>query len=424
MKALLRKISSDSLIRHSGLMFGSSLAQNALNFVYWLAMVRLLAPVSYGILNALVACVSFFATNGSVLQTVTTRFISLHTARDDREAARTFLAHMGRLVGVVALALAVFFLAFGRFVAVFLQLHDVSYVALMAVGIFFSLTLALTMGSLQGLQRFPLIAVNGIIMSGAKLGVGVLLVLWGWKAHGAFLGFVVALGVSFLFCYRVLPSWLRSGIWLRTRHRPMAWRGVLPYFGPVFLSTLSFYLFTNADIILVKHFFSPLEAGHYAVGQIVGKIALFFPSAVGLVMFPKVVDAHARAEDVRSLLAKSLLIVGALTCPLVLVSFLWPSWILTVLAGKAPAEAVGLVRYFALSMSCFAVVQILMLFHLSRHHNNFIYVLAGAALLQVAGISVFHHSLVQVVGVLVFVSVALVLWGLVFSLKERPRAAL
>jgi len=177
-------------------------------------------------------------------------------------------------------------------------------------------------------------------------------------------------------------------------------------------------------VILVKHYFSPLEAGLYSVGQIVGKIALFFPSAVGLVMFPKVVDAHARAEDVRSLLAKSLLIVGALTCPLVLVSFLWPSWILTVLAGKAPAEAVGLVRYFALSMSCFAVVQILMLFHLSRHHNNFIYVLAGAALLQVAGISVFHHSLVQVVGVLVFVSVALVLWGLVFSLKERPRAAL
>jgi len=96
---------------------------------------------------------------------------------------------------------------------------------------------------------------------------------------------------------------------------------------------------------------------------------------------------------------------------------------LGLLAGKTPPAAVHLVRYFALSMSCYALVQILMLFHLSRHHNNFIYVLTGAALLQVAGIVVFHQSLLHVVGVLVVMSVSLLIWGLVFSLRRPARAA-
>ncbi len=423
MKTFLRKVANDPLIRHSGLMFGSSLGQNGLNFVFWLAMVRLLAPVQYGVLNALVAFVSFFSMNGSVLQTVITRFISLHAAKDERREACTFITHMARLVGLAALGLIVISLVFGRSIISFLRLTDVSYAALIASSIFFSMALALVMGSLQGLQRFSVMAANSIIMSATKLGTGVLLVLLGWGAGGAFLGFIVAFLVSLCFCYRFVPPWLRCAVWLRTRPRPMAWNGVLAYFVPVFLSTLSFYLFTNADIVLVKHYFSPLDAGYYSVGQIIGKVALFFPSAVGLVMFPKVVDAHARAEDVRSLLAKSLLIVGFLCGPVVCASFLWPVQILGLLAGKAPAQAVSLVRYFALSMSCYAIVQILMLFHLSRHHNNFIYVLTGAAFLQVAGIAAFHRSLVQVVGVLVVISASVLAWGLVFSLRRSARAS-
>jgi len=422
MKNIFKRVASDSLIKHSGLMFGSSLAQNGLNFVYWLAMVRMLDPVHYGILNALVALVSFFSTNGSVLQTVITRFISLHTARDDREAARTFLAHMGRLIGAACVLFIVFFVLFGRSVMGFMQLNDMSYVVLIAAGITLSMGLALAMGTLQGLQQFKGMAVNGILHSAMKLGIGVLLVFMGLRAHGAFLGFLAAFVASVLFCLWLMPAWLRSGIWLRTHARPMEWKGVLPYFVPVFLSTLSFYLFTNADVVLVKHFFSPLDAGYYSVGQIVGKVALFFPSAVGLVMFPKVVDAHAKEEDIRPLLAKSLSIVGILCVPIILAATLWPAWILTVLAGKAPAQALELVRFFALSMSCFALVQILMLYHLSRHNNLFIYVLVGAAFLQVAAITFFHASLVEVVRILVITSCALVVWGVTFSLRGGRRA--
>ncbi|MGE5280556.1 MAG: oligosaccharide flippase family protein [Deltaproteobacteria bacterium] len=409
------------MIRHSGMMFGSSLLQNGLNFGFWLVMVRLLAPVQYGVLNTLVSVVGFFSANGNILQTVVTRYVSLFAARGEREKARAFLRGMAQLVGVSSVALFFVFLAVRRPVLGFFHLEDGVLILLAASGIVLSLFSALTTGMIQGLQLFDRLAFCNVIGGFVKLAVGLLLVLAASQARGAFTGFLAQSAFIVAFCYFMAPAWLRSGLWRGSRAAPVPPGQVAGYAAPVFLATLAFFLLTNIDIILVKHFFAPLDAGYYSVAQVTGKIALFFPSAVGIVMFPKVVDAHAQNREVLPILKKCLTMVGVLCCPVILATSAWPGTALFLLTGSTPAAAVALVRYFGLSMSLFALTQILMLFHLSRHDNRFIYLMAAAAAAQTLLVWRFHASLEQVIRVLLAVSVVLFAAGLVMTRPGRHR---
>ena len=58
---------------------------------------------------------------------------------------------------------------------------------------------------------------------------------------------------------------------------------------------LSFAVLVNMDAILVKSFFDPETAGNYGVVVTLGKMNLFIPLALGMVLFPKAVDRQAKA---------------------------------------------------------------------------------------------------------------------------------
>ncbi|HQP92037.1 MAG TPA: oligosaccharide flippase family protein, partial [Candidatus Omnitrophota bacterium] len=184
---------------------------------------------------------------------------------------------------------------------------------------------------------------------------------------------------------------------------------------PVGLSTLCFFLLTNTDIILVKHFFSPADAGYYSVAQTIGKIVLFVPGAIGVVMFPKIVETHSKKMNTLVVLKKCLWAVGFLSGFAFLLSLLFPNIILNILTGHSQPEAVSLVKYFALSMTFFALVNILMIYHLSLHNMKFIYFMLFVSLLQLTAISLLHSSLEQVLIIMVLCSVLLFSTGLWMS---------
>ena len=68
-------------------------------------------------------------------------------------------------------------------------------------------------------------------------------------------------------------------------------------------------LINNSDIVLVKHFFVPTEAGLYAAVAMVGRVIFTFSSAVENSMFPLVAGTrHEERKDLK-VIATSLLLV-------------------------------------------------------------------------------------------------------------------
>ncbi len=420
MKIALKKFFSDPIFRHGGVIFASSMFVNVFNLVFWLYMVRKLSPEDYGVLNSLVSLLMFFSVPTGILQTVVTRYTSKLMAQDHEAQVRFLFFYFVKIVAFFAAGILIFFILFAHSISGFLRIDERSLVAVCAIGIGLSSFAPVTMGLLYGLQKFNDIALNSMATGIAKLGVGFSLVAAGLKTFGALVGFVVSFAVTLVYSFLQLPRWLK-GRQEKMDHAVLDRSEIYRYFLPVGLGTMSFFALTNMDIILVKHFFSPVDAGYYSVAQMVGKIILFIPGAIGVVMFPKVVDSHIKTGSSLFILKKCLIAVGALCGVGTFCALLFPSLILKILTGHTQPEAVELVKFFAVSMTFFALVSILTLYHLSLHRVKYIYTLTFVAIAQFLAIWFFHANLSHVIFILLVASLILFYAGLRDALGSRGR---
>jgi len=125
----------------------------------------------------------------------------------------------------------------------------------------------------------------------------------------------------------------------------------------------------------------------------VGKLIIFLPMAVTLVMLPKTSELHAQGKDTSHLLKKSLLAVAVLCGTGAAVCLIFPGLTIRLLSGEEHLSCIPLARLFAVTMTFFALVYVFLVYHLSIHHLRFIYSLVLLTAAQVLAIVLFHKSL-------------------------------
>ncbi|MFH0876884.1 MAG: oligosaccharide flippase family protein [Candidatus Omnitrophota bacterium] len=422
MNRFLKKLWDDPLIRQGGAVFLSTLLFNVFNLVYWLIMVRRLSAENYGVLNSLFSLMMFLSLPVGILQTVMTRYVSKLVAKDQKKEVRSLLLYFLKAIFLFCAFLLLVLMLLSGPIARFLQIQERGLIFLVLGGVFFSSLSTLFLGTLYGMQKFYAIALNNSVNGFVKLAAGFILVALGLKVYGALGGVVAAFFAAFLLAFLQLPCWVKKGF-LGARDRILEIKEIYRYFWPVGLSNLCFLAMTNMDIVLVKHYFAPLEAGFYSVAQMVGKIVLFFPAAIGLVMFPKVVDGHAKSQNTLAILKSSLVIVAGLCGAATVFSVLFPAFVLSALTGHTQSLAVSMVKFFAVSMSLLAMIQIFMYYHLSLHRMRFIYLMAVVALLEFFGILLFHSSMTQVLWIVLTCSAFLFAGGLLFTFSRNSKRA-
>lgn len=149
-----------------------------------------------------------------------------------------------------------------------------------------------------------------------------------------------------------------------------------------------------------------------------GKIFLFLPTAISMVMLPKTSGLHATRGETAAPLRKALLLAALLCAAAVIGYNLFPELVLRVFTGKPFAQSVLLGRAFSLTMTFFTFVFILVTYFLSIEDMRFLVFIAAAALLQGAGIYFFHASLIQVQAVMCTTAAAL--FAVLLALANIP----
>jgi len=196
---------------------------------------------------------------------------------------------------------------------------------------------------------------------------------------------------------------------------------VYQYFLPVGITLLCFMILTNVDLILVKHFFPPIEAGYYSIAQMVGKIILFLPIPVVMVMFPKLSSLEGQEKKAHSILTQSLVAALLFCVVAVLFGLLFPSLIIRVLSGKIYLECIPLVRLFCVNMTFYSLVLILLYYHLSTHQRKFLYPLFFLTLVQISLMLFFHKTLMQVLIIMGIVSASLLSVNLYWAYRHQAK---
>ena len=387
----------DSLIKDSGTMLIAMAIANISLLFFHIYMSRTLGPAGFGILASFLSICFIIELPISTIQTVVAKYVSSFKVHNQYGMIRLlFFRSLQKLLPYSGLGLIVFFLSSG-YVSSFLKIPSRTPVIFLGIVFFLLLIIPVVRGTLQGLQKFGYLGTNLSIDATLRLLFGFYLVNLGMGVNGALGGIALAIGVAFLAAFMPLRFLFKQR---RSTESEINSSEIYAFFWPVSLALLFFAILTNVDILVVKHFFSPLEAGYYSVLSIVGRGFLTSALAVSMVMFPKVSELETQKKDSSSILKNSLLIcvllcsVGILTC------FFFPRFIIVTVFGSKYLNISSLLRVFGIAISPLVLVHLLINYNLARHRTNFLYVLVFGVVFYVILLSLFHSSLKQVVRIL------------------------
>ena len=364
-------------LRPSLLLAGSLALGGGLNYLYHIALGRLLGPELYG---AFAALLGLFYLLWVFSQSVQLRLARL-AALTPRVPPKTLQSMAG-----LGLGIALGIVALSGPLAGWLRLETPLWVVFLAVVWLLVLPLPTAKGLLQGRQRFGELALLNVLEPLVKLPVGVLLVLGGAGMYGAW----GAWGLAAVLAFAVAVLALRRGAEGEGEGGPPTPTGLpsaeVPDVseGGLFLPLLAAGVLavpTNVDVLVAKHAFPAATAGLYAAAAVLGKGFLFVALSVGAVLLPKAAASGSENERRRHLSAALSLglgigAFGALLCALV------PGLILSVLFGSAYVGAASLLRIYGTAMFAFSGVVLFLNYGLARGHRSLVGLLAVLSALE------------------------------------------
>jgi O-antigen/teichoic acid export membrane protein len=378
------------------LVFAATIIVNAFNYVFHLVISRRLGVVDYGTLYALFAGMAFFGAPANILTMIVVRYAAEFRVLGDGAHLRALSTWAFKRTAVLAAVVVFLGMVFARPIAQSLRIDDARSVVLASAILAASVVLPSVMGILQGAEDFNRFAVSTVLEGFLKAALGIGLVCMGFGVNGALTGFALSSVIAFVYTlFVVRKRFARSSEPLHLNARRLAKTSAGIVAATAALNVLGF-----SDVLLVKHFFSPRDAGLYSVVSLAGKVLYFLVGFIPAVVLPKVTARVSRGESAAVVLIQAgLCIVGICGSALCFV-FLAPGLVVRVMSGDAFSAAAPLVFPYACAMTLLALSGAAVAYKVGVHRFDFVPFLWIVALGEVAALAFLHGSLAQVVRVL------------------------
>lgn len=356
----------DHLVRHSLVLMVMSQTHSICNVVYQMVMGWSLSTEEYGVLTAMFSVVLILMFPMEALRTAAGHFTSRLMRSDDRGVIRAATARWAvELAVLVALLVAAGLLARHE-LADFFHLDSTTPIIITTIVAAGSLYLPLLGGVLQGAQSFKWM---GVCLQGwgvLRLILGVVFVwVWTRTSSAGLTAHAVAIYVSAVLGFLGVRQLVRGAPHTMSSHVP----GVHLYFLRSLVVLCGYAVLMNADMILVKHFFDPEQAGLFARASIIGRTIIYLPMPIALAMFPKVTSTGEVSIHDWKTLSKAIFLVVGLVLTGVIACTLLPSiplWILFNDRHPDP-DMIRLLRLIIWAMSPLGLVYLLTNFELAQH---------------------------------------------------------
>jgi O-antigen/teichoic acid export membrane protein len=381
------------------LLAGSGLV-GVTNLVYNVITARLLGPTGFAHATAVYTILTLLSCITLSFQVVCAKHVAMSPSAESRTAIFATL-HQRSWIAGAAIGVVLFLLR--EPLTGYLNLPDPALISLLALGTVFYIPLGVRRGYIQGIHAFGPLSVNFMVEGVVRLVGAYLLIELGLGIKGAVLASIAAVVVSY---FVAIPSpGLRSlsfrGIAISSREGLQA---------IVFFSGQT--VINNFDIVLVKHFFPPAEAGFYAAIALVGRLVNMCAWSVMHTMFP--VSAGAGAEEhegSRVLLTSLALVLGILT---VLILGLWliPGFLWKTLFGSHfqlgdYGALAPLLILYAITAGIYSLSSVIVTYEMSRKIANTSWLQLAFSGALAFGIYLLHHTLREVILVQLFLMIIL-----------------
>jgi O-antigen/teichoic acid export membrane protein len=390
-----RAIKHDRMLSHNAVMGAGSLVAGVVGLAFQVVVSHRLQPSEYGAVFAAIAAITLLSTPASAFALLMAREASRDRAAGHSVRGAALLSGGSRTLVSAGLVGAVFLGLLANPLAAVMNV-PAAYVFIVAAALPFAWSMPLLLGAFQGEQHFTAFAVLTSSQAILKLIAAVVL---GFVLGpvGVVAGIAVATGVV----------WLAAAVALRGKllsPPQLAWfRPAMRYLALILPSTIALAILLNADVLVVKHFFSAHDAGEYSAVAALSRAIYWGATAVAGVLFPKVVYRYAQGHTGLPLVAASLFLVAAGAFVGFVLLDGTSSIVLKAFAGNAYAGGAALVPWYAIAMSFLGGSAVLIATHQSHARAAFLGILIPVAIVEPLALVIYHPSLLQVVQVVDFV---------------------
>jgi O-antigen/teichoic acid export membrane protein len=397
-------------------LLAASTVANVLAFGYQLVMARLLTAEQYAILIALFGVLILESISSQVIQSATAKLTAQYRARGDEAALHQFVRRWSIRVAIAMASLALIVIVLAGPISGGLALPAVS-VSVLGVSLFFAGMFTFAVGLLQGLARFGWMGSVLIVQAGARLALGVALVLLGFGVNGAFAGAGAAIAVSVVVAAVPLAPLLRAA--RRATTIVELGSAETRFFAFAAIVLLAYAALTNIDAVLAPALLSPAQAGTYAGAVTLGKIVLFAPIAVGFILLERTARSHARGEPTERALFLALGLVLATSGLAALAYVIAPAFFVGLIVGSQYPATIGVAPIYGIAALSNALLNLWISYFVGRGEMRVGVILALAVIVEVVLLVTSATDAVSVARIVLLVALATQAVAIVTFFVER-----
>ncbi|MBV9183337.1 MAG: oligosaccharide flippase family protein, partial [Acidobacteria bacterium] len=376
----------------SAIMLLSSVFVSGVNLIYNVAIARALGADDFGHASVVYTLLMILSSVTLAFQLICSKYVARSSSSRDTAAIYRLLHRRSWLAGMAfGLVLALLSSAITRY----LNLPSKNLILTLALGVVFYVPLGVRRGFMQGTYDFWPLAINFALEVIAKLVGTVILMAAGQGVEGV----VTATSASVLVAYicgiprrhhasDIAPATLAEGVGEGVQ-------AVTFFVGQVIIS--------NLDVVLVKHFFDPTQAGLYAAIALVGRLVYMLSWSIVSGMFPFSAGIHSEGKGGRVVLSTALLLVIGVGVVSSVGAWLAPPTLWRLLLGAGfpiiTNDFSALMAYYAAMTAIYCVSVVLMSYEISRKIGNVAWVQLGFSALIILAVYLFHDGLHEVISV-------------------------
>lgn len=412
MKKKIELLIKHPIISGSIILFLGSTISSLLNFLFNLYMSKSLSVADYGTLAGLLSISTLFGLLGGAFIPTIVTFAGGYFARGEYDRARGLFYRLMLFFFFIGFAIFISFIFFRGQIGAFFNVKDISLIILIGFTTFIGYVTLINNFFLQAKLSFFFLSINNLFSTILKLLFGVTFIVLGFRVGGAIWAYILSGLIPYF------ATFIPLRFLLSFKNAPATdIRKIITFGAPAAISLFSLTSFVTTDIILVKHFFSPTDAGIYAGISLIARIIFFFSAPIGTVMFPHIVQKYARKESYHNDFLLSLFLVFLPSLILIFFYFIIPELILTISTKQDYVKGAPMLGFFSIFSTLYALLYIFTNFYLSIKKTIISLPLAVAAILQIVLIWFFHGSFFQVIFISVSVLSLLLIVFLLYYLK-------
>lgn len=395
----------------AALLFASMTLVNLGNYVFNLVFARWLGPSSYADIALVVTLLLTLTFATASLQLTSARFTARGSAADGDAVRRA----LGRWAVAAGVALGALCVAGSPALASFFRTSSVLPFALLGAALPLYLAMGVHRGALQGRLQFVALSMSYQAEMWVRLLGAAVLVALGLGTAGAVGGLTASIVAAWYVARRSIG---RGGA------APAGWRvdrEVQRFAGAALLTIVGQILIGNSDVLIVKHAFSPAEAGGYAAVAVVGRIVFFAASATTMAMFPMVARRQRLGQPTLPVMAAAMAAVAAISLPLVALTAVAPDALVGALFGPSYAWVAPLLLPYAVASALYSLASVAVTHRLALGDVRGSLLALGAGVAQGALLLAAGTTLGLVVGIQVALMGLLVVTALALELVAARR---